>query len=83
VLDLEEVSDRGLDLLWKVSAGHHLRVAEKYVRGEAMMCLSRKRFRLSGLRLESLANLTLEQVPSADVLLVCRGYTGMSTVMVE
>ena len=37
MLDLEEVSDRGLDLLWKVSAGHHLRVAEKYVRGEAMV----------------------------------------------
>lgn len=59
MLDLEEVSDRGLDLLWKVSAGHHLRVAEKYVRGEAMACLS-KRIRLCESRLESLANLTLE-----------------------
>jgi hypothetical protein len=59
VLDLEEVSDRGPDLLWKVSAGYHLKVAEKYIRGEAMVCLS-KCIRLCGLRLESLGNLTLE-----------------------
>jgi len=33
--------------------------------------------------LESLANPTLEQVLSADMLLVCRGYTRMSTVIIE
>ena len=40
-----------------------------------MMCLSRKRIRLCELRLESLANLTLEQVLSADVLLVMQKGT--------
>lgn len=48
-----------------------------------MMCMSRKRIRLCGLRLESLANLTLEKVLSADVLLVCKGHTRVSTVIIE
>jgi hypothetical protein len=34
VLDLEEVGDRGLDLLWKVLAAYHLRVVENTYEGK-------------------------------------------------